>query len=277
MKCNRGAGTARFVASLVLIAIGLAARPASAAEGGDEENPGWTGTLAISANSQTGTTDSFSGSLDAETERVFNERDEVKARFNVTYGVSRDGTDNPSSTDVTANSQTLTGGHKRTFSETYYWGSNLSAARDTTQNLEVRATFDTGPGVRLWHRKPADKKHFDIGFGPGYRLEIFDGNTGGTVDENGDIDNFIDLVASFEYKNRLFGDRVDFTHTGSFRIPMNDFAAYLIRTEVIFGLPITEAWSFRTAFLLEYTAQPGSDDVLNKTVTRTTVGLEYKF
>jgi len=52
--------------------------------------------------------------------------------------------------------------------------------------------------------------------------------------------------------------------------------AYLLRSEIIFGLPITQSWSFRTAFLVEYTADPGSDEV-NNTLTRTTVGLDYKF
>jgi putative salt-induced outer membrane protein YdiY len=263
--------------SLFALAVVVGAAGAGfAAEGEPEENPGWEGNVAISANAQTGTTDSFSGSLDAEAQRTFNEKkDEVKARFNATYGTTRKRNDDKND-EVTADSQILTLLHKRIITPLVYWGSNASAGRDTTQDLEVRATIDTGPGLRVWHREPVDKTHFDINFGPGYRYELYDGNTGGTVDENGDADHYIDLVAGFEYKNQLFGDRVDFIHTGSARVPMNNLDAYLLRSEIIFGLPITSAWSFRTAFLVEYTAEPGSDEV-NNTLTRTTLGLDYKF
>lgn len=261
---------------IALVVVAGLAGAGFAAEGEPEENPGWVGNVAISANAQTGTTDSFLGSLDAEAQRTFNEKkDEVKARFNATYGTTRK-RDDDKNDEVTADSQLLTLGHKRVVTSVFFWGSNASAGRDTTQDLEVRATLDTGPGLRLWHREPVDKTHFDVNFGPGYRYELYDGNTGGTVDENGDADHYIDLVAGFEYKNQLFDDRVDFTHTGSVRVPMNNLDAYLLRSEIVFSLPITSAWSFRTAFLVEYTAEPGSDEV-NNTLTRTSLGLDYKF
>ena len=152
-----------------------------------------------------------------------------------------------------------------------------SVARDSTQDLDVRYLLTTGPGYRFWEAEvQPDKQHFDVAAGMGYRFEIWDGNTGSTRSNNGDTDNFADVVVAAEYKNLLFDDKIEYSHTASARMPANDPGAYLLRTELILGIPITEAWSFRTSFLAEYTADPGADEVQN-TTTRTTVGLGYKF
>lgn len=271
-------GRSRSAVITMAITFALSGGAVRAEEGEEAENEGWNGSIALSGNAQTGTTDSFSGSFDAATDRAFNEaRDEVKARFNATYGVTRDSSDTPTKKETTANSQRLDLGHKHVFNPTLFWGSNSFAERDTTQSLEVRAAADTGPGIRLWSRDPVDESHFDINFGPGYRYELYDGNTGAGVDDNGDADHFIDVVGGFEYKNQLFDDKVDFTHTGSIRMAANEPNAFLVRSEIIFSLPLTTAWSFRTGFLVEYNNDPGSDDVLNKTTTRTSLGLDYKF
>jgi len=46
-------------------------------------------------------------------------------------------------------------------------------------------------------------------------------------------------------------------------------------TEVIFGIPLTPAWSFRTSYYVEYNGvQP---DEVNNLTTRAAVGLGYTF
>jgi len=251
----------------------------------EEKKEGWTGEIALSVNAQSGSTDTFAGSIDVGTERTFDERDRYRARFNGVYGTtrSRDSDDN---TQTIANSQTLSGDWKRSISERFSWLTAPSVARDNTQDLEVRAMFTTGPTYRVWHGENADKSHFDIFAGPGYRFEIYDGNTGAQLQpnppggadtsQNGDTDHFADIVVGFEYKHGLFDDKVEYRQTASARMPANDVGAYLLRSEIIFGVPITAAWSFRTGFVIEYVAEPGSDEV-NNTTTRTNVGLEYKF
>ena len=49
----------------------------------------------------------------------------------------------------------------------------------------------------------------------------------------------------------------------------------MVRSEVIIGVPLTEAWSFRTSFLVEYTNDVPAK--VTQTRTNTTIGLGYKF
>ena len=58
-------------------------------------------------------------------------------------------------------------------------------------------------------------------------------------------------------------------------MPANDVNAYVLTTEAIAGLPLTEAWSLRISFFVEYLkTQPKQ---VNNLTTRTTLGLGYKF
>ena len=241
----------------------------------DETKEGWTGELALAVNAQTGSTDTFAGSLDANTERTWNDKDLLKFRFNGVYGTSRSRGDSDG-TKTIQNSQGLFGNWKHQIRERFFWATGTEASRDSTQDLDVRFVLATGPGYRFWQGEEAPKQHLDLSAGPGYRYEAYDGNTGGTVSENGDTDHYADLVVAFEYANLFFDDRLEYTQTGSARMPANDTSSYLLRSEVILGVPLTEAWSFRTTFVVEYVASPGSDEV-NNTTTRTSVGLGYKF
>jgi hypothetical protein len=58
-------------------------------------------------------------------------------------------------------------------------------------------------------------------------------------------------------------------------MPVNDPEAYVLITEVIFGIPLTPAWSFRASYYVEYNGvQP---DEVNNLTTRAAVGLGYTF
>jgi putative salt-induced outer membrane protein YdiY len=138
----------------------------------------------------------------------------------------------------------------------------------------VRLWLTTGPGYRVWQGEMPKKEHFDVTVGGGYRYELYDGNTGDPTDDGYDS-QLADVLATFEYKNNLFDGRIEYTHTGGAAMPVNDPNAYVLRTEAIIGVPLTAAWSFRTTFLFEYTNDVPDD--VNSTLTRTTMGIGYKF
>jgi hypothetical protein len=257
----------------IFTAVGLFSSVAATAE--DEKNDGWTGQLALSVNAQSGTTDTFAGSVDASTERSW-DKDDVNFRFNGVYGTTRS-RDKDRNNETIQNSQAIFGDWKRTIHARFFWNSGSEVSRDSTQDLDLRTQLATGPGYRLWEAEvEPTKQHFDLSLGMGYRYEIWDGNTGSTRSDNGDTDHFADVVLAAQYRNLLFDDKIEYAHSASARMPANDPGSYLLRTEMILGVPITEAWSFRTTFVAEYTANPGADEV-NNTTTRTSVGLGYKF
>lgn len=244
----------------------------------DEIEKGWTGSLALSFAAQTGTVDSFSGSAEAGAERTW-EKDHVGIRLTGVYGTSRDRknepANRPSSDDTTADSQTLKGDWKHTIHERWFWNSDSSVSRDSTQDLKVRARVATGPGYRFWEGGDAPKEHFDLSAGLGYRYESYDGNRGGTVDENSFDKNLADIIAAFEYKNLLFDGKIEYSHTGSAAMPANDINAYIITSEIIGAVPLTDAWSFRTGLFYEYVNDVPQD--VNPSTFRVTLGFGYDF
>ncbi len=254
---------------------------ASAAAEGDETVRKWTGEVALSFAAQTGTVDTLNGDLDAKLERSW-ERDVASARVTGAFGQTRDRNDDPSGNQTTQNSQGLFLNHTRTISHAYLWRSALELSRDPTVDREVRFVVATGPGYLLWEGEKADKQRFEGRVGMGYRYELFDGNTGpdpetGLFDrsQNGYDANLVDGILSFEYRNLFFEGAMEWTHTGSAAMPFNDVAAYLIRTEGIIGIPLTATWSFRASVLFEY--NNNAPDNQNKALTRSVVGLGYKF
>ena len=264
-------------ASWIAIGLLLTAGVSFAEDAAEEEEAVWAGELNVSIAATSGTVDTFSGSIDTKAERTWNTIDLLAARFVGVYGTKRERNDSRSSTETIQNAQTLSARWKHTVSKRFFWLTPTSVARDSVQELEVRYALASGPGYRLWmpEDKPT-KRHFDLSAGPGYRYEIWDGNTGGPTDENGDTSHFADMVVGFEYKNLFFDEKVEYTHTGSARMPVHDTVSYILTSELIFDVPLTAGWAFRTGFVIEYVANPGTDEITN-TTTRTSVGLGYKF
>lgn len=260
-----------MIRTISAAAVALILVAASAATAGGD---GWTGEVSASITAQTGTTDSFAGSIDAKTERAW-EKDTAAVRFSGVYGTTKmRNNSSQTGSEVTQNSQALLGDWKRTIHERFFWDTSSELSRDNIQDREVRAALSTGPGYRFWEGEDKGKMHFDVSTGIGYRYELYDGNTGAPTN-TGDEDHFADIVASFEYKNMLIEDRLEYSHTGTAKMPANAPDQYTLTTEIILGVPITEAWSFRLGFLAEYLAE--QPDEINNTTTRTTVGLGYKF
>ena len=269
-RTTRGSG-----AGLVL-AIGLMAGSPSAAhdEPAAPVNEGWKGGVSASITAQTGTVDTIAGAIDAVAEQTF-ERDWLRGRFNGVFGTSRDRRGEGSKDDVLQDAQGLFGDWKRTVHERFFWQSGTELSRDSVQDRYVRAGTNTGPGYRFWEGTDATLEHFDTSLGIGYRYELYELNKSQDNRKKRDHDHFADVGLGFEYKNGLFQDAVQFTHTGTARMPVNDPQAYVLITEVIFGIPLTPAWSFRTSYYVEYNGvQP---DEVNNLTTRAAVGLGYTF
>lgn len=273
MKRDQMFGNLLFAGVAFLL---LASGAATAAE------EGWAGDVGVALTAQSGTVDTFAGSIDAKGSRTW-AQDVAQLRFTGVYGTSRNKNDGTSERQVIQNSQALFGDLKHTFTDRYFWNTGSELSRDSTTDRDVRFAISTGPGYRAWMGGEADKEHFDIYTGIGYRYEQYDGNANdgptfgdGTGDDlDNDVANLADLVAGFEYKNGLFEERVEYTHLFIGKAPANDFNAYILRTEVLIGIPLSESWSFRTGVLVEYVNDtPENTDALT---TRTTVGLGYKF
>ena len=260
----------RMFGYLMLAGAALGLLVAGAATATEE---GWSGDVGVAVTAQSGTQDTFAGSIDAKGTRHWAD-DVAEIRFNGVYGTSRNKNDGNSERQVIQNAQGLFGDWKHTFTERAFWTSGSELSRDNTTDRDVRFSINTGPGYRAWMGGDAKKEHFDIHAGLGYRYEQYDGN-GNDPGSDKDVANLADLVAGFEYKNGFFDDRVEYTHTFLGKAPANDFNAYLLRTEVLIGIPLSEAWSFRTGVLVEWVNDtPENTDALT---TRTTVGLGYKF
>lgn len=256
---------------VLVLASGLAWPTVSQAE---DEPEGWTGDVNLSVAAGSGTTSTFAGNFDAKTERSFG-KDKVGVRLNATLGTSKPRKER---TETTQDSQALTGSWKRIIHERFFWNSGTEVSRDNVQDRELRALVKTGPGYRFWQGDGDGKEHFDVSAGMGYRHEIYDGNlahTPGGESVQGESFNFADAVAGFDYKKRLFDDKIDFSHTADVALPMNDTKAFIVTTEVIVGIPLSKAWSVRFATLVQYTNFV--EDDIEKLRTTTTVGLGYKF
>ena len=236
----------------------------------DEIKTGWSGEVSASFAAQTGTVDTVAVTGDASTTRTW-EKDEVTLRFTGSYGTS---SETGGTKDTIQDNQALRGAWRRTLIDRLFLDSRTLVSRDSSQDRRLRFMLNSGPGYRVWRGEDEAKSHFDVSAGLGYRYEVYDGNANQAFMDT-DIDHLVDLVAAFEYKNMLFDDKIDFTHTAAIAIPANSLSNYLVRSEAIIGVPLTAAWSFRTSFVIEYTNEV--PDRINKTRTNTTIGLGYKF
>jgi hypothetical protein len=264
-------------ARLATVGVSLIALIAAAGAGAKDETPeGWTGEAALSVTAQSGSVDTFAGAVDMTADREWTE-DVVGVRFSGVYGTSKDRDGLDSKNETIQNSQGLYGDWRHTIHERFFWNTADEVSRDSTQDREVRVRLVTGPGYRTWEGEEPEARHFDVTVGMGYRYELYDGNNDvdPAVNVDGSDQNLADVVAGFEYKNKLFGDRILWTHTGSAAVPVNKPEAYLITTEAIAGVPLTEAWNFRTGIFYEYVNDVPDDR--NPSTLRVTIGLGYKF
>jgi putative salt-induced outer membrane protein YdiY len=249
--------------------VGLAAAPVMAEEGDGTKD--WDGEVSLAGTAQTGTVETIAGTADLSAMRMFT-KDRLTARLTATYGTSKTKGD---SRDTTADSQIVRFAWRRQVHNRFFWGSRTNVGRDSTQDRKIRFLVNSGPGYRFWEADSEPKKnHFDVSTGLGFRYEVYDGNNN-DPDQKTDTKTLADLAAGFEYKNMLFDEKLEFSHTGAIAVPANAPDEFIVVTEVIVGVPLTASWTFRTTFLLEYTNEVPAD--VDETMTRTTIGLGYKF
>lgn len=268
MSMSEAAAGRRWSLVLILVGAFVAASGPATAEGDAK----WTGDVSLSVTAQSGTTDTFAGAFDANGARD-TEKDHVGVRLKADYGTSRNIDDG--GTNTTQDSQELTADWKHTVHDRFFWQSGSEVSRDSTQDRKLRAAVDTGPGYRVWRSDDEGKEHFDLMGGVGYRFEVYGLPPAETNQNGNDSAHFADLIAGFEYKNMLFDNKIDYTHTGSVQAPANSFSDFIATTEAIVAVPLSEAWSFRTSFLVAYVNEV--PDRVNKVTTKTSIGLGYKF
>lgn len=272
---------------VVAVVVALCVVSPAVAQDAKEVEEGWTGDLALSISAQTGSVDTFAGTVDSGIERLWTE-DDLRFRFTGAYGTSRDSKNDPSDEDsqddVVQDTQTLRGDWKHRLAERWFWESGSMLSRDSTQDLDVRYRLATGPGYRVWQGEDSPKQHFDVSAGVGYRYEIYDGNTGPSTEndtlgdlvvDNGTDSHLADLIAKFDYKNILFDGKIIWSHTGGIAMPANKTGAFIVTTEAIASIPITAGWSFRTGLFYEYVNDV--PDNINPSTFRATVGVGYEF
>lgn len=267
MLSNAGVQGGNMTRSIARVAVALILLAGSATA---EDKNGWSSDVSASLSAQTGTTRTLSGTFDGKTTRAW-EKDVASIRINATYGTSDDDT---KAKETTQDNQALLLDWKHTIDDRFFMSTQSEVSRDSTQDRRLRFRVDSGPGYRVWQADDSGKDHFDVSTGLGYRYEVYDGNTN-TANADTNMDQFVDAVLGFEYKNMLFDDKIEWTYTGGLNVPMNAVEAFIVRSEIIIGVPLTEAWSFRTSFLVEYTNEVPAK--VTQARTNTTIGLGYKF
>lgn len=269
-RSRRRIGATRATAWLGAALLVLAPIAAQA-EDEPADDQGWSGEVILAFASQTGTVDTIAGTLDANATRTW-EKDSLGLRLLGAYGRARKL--DSDADDKTADSQIFRANHQHRFTERFFFETRNETSREGIQDRDLRFALNAGPGIRVWQGEERTKEFFDLSTGVGYRHEITDGNRN-DPGNNKSNDNLADFVAAFEYRNLLFDQKIEFSHTGGAALPANRPDAYILRTEVKLGVPLVASWSLNAGFFLEYTNDV--PDKVNELLTRSTIGLGYKF
>jgi putative salt-induced outer membrane protein YdiY len=260
---------------LALGALALAFAPLQATGADEEATDGWSGSLNLGGSLTTGNTDSFSGSLEATATHEW-EVDSITGTAKGIYGYT--------DSAETANAQSLVGRYRHDWTDRFFGYAQAEGGRDAIQLIRWRALLSAGPGYRIW--EAGKKRYLDAELGAGYRHEAYLRETDGRGPDPAaprpdrqETRDDANARLAWEYLD-LWGDALEVKHNFEILLPVNDPAGFLFRTGVVFAVPISDAWFFRTAFDLQYLNTPATDqdgNDLKKFDTKTTVGLEYRF
>lgn len=213
----------------------------------------WKGRVAVGTTLAAGNRDVLSGKIDALLERDFR-YDHIEFRLSAIYGKANGVLSN--------NSQSVGSRYKHFFQDDLYGFAGLEFSRDPVKDLSLRGLLNLGAGWTLWDGGKDRKLSLEAGVG--FRHE----NIGNETRNDGTA-----RVAVF-FSEVLFSD-VTLKQKVEGIIPVVDFAAWLGRMETTISVPLSENWSFRTHFKLDYQAQPAiGKDPLDFLAT---TGLEYRF
>lgn len=141
---------------------------------------------------------------------------------------------------------------------------NTAARRDTLDDIDIRTSFYTGPGLNIW--RSGQSQSFDMQLGLGVRFE-------NSNRRSNDVD-FPVAQYRIRYKDLYFGN-VKFRNFYSLEVPFTDLEDYYMELTSTLAIPIAGGWSFRNSLKVQYAAQPtrGNPNVQVDVGT----GVEYQF
>ena len=155
---------------------------------------------------------------------------------------------------------------KHTFTDRFFWLSNVGADSDQIQGRNIRILANTGPGYRIWQGE--ENEFFDISSGIGYRYEKLRND-----DRTRTTNDLIDAIAGYDYQ-QTFGEAIEIIHSTDLYAPVNDIEDFLAKSEITLSVPLFSGLHFRNNARYEYVNEPAEGR--QNSNFWLTIGLEYR-
>ena len=141
---------------------------------------------------------------------------------------------------------------------------NSSARRDTLDDLDIRTSLYTGPGLNIW--RGGKSQSFDMQLGLGVRFE----------ESNRRSDDLDFPVAQYRVRYKdLYFDNVKFRNFYTLEVPLDNLEDFYMELNSSVAVPISGGWSFNNSLRIQYAAEPTRNNP-NVEVKMET-GLQYQF
>lgn len=205
----------------------------------------WTGTIGLASNLFSGKKTTSIVTLAADIERKWpRDQIDIDLRFTNDFDDSRQA---PNEENEFKGQFETEYRHHATSRWQYFV--NSAVRRDTLEDMNLRTSFYTGPGMNLW-RAP-NSRTLDMQLGLGVRYE--DSST-----RNNDFDV---PVAQFRMRYKdIYFNNLKLRQFFTLEIPLNDTSDYYIESNTGLSIPITNGWSFNNAVRFRYSAIPTLDN-----------------
>lgn len=260
-----------FVPLLVTLVTATALLIGGAANAQEEEaDTAWHGTFDLGISANIGTTDSFAGTLFAETKKAWH-TNELNFTLDVAYGFTND-SDNGDS--LTADYQRATGKYKRflpdLIADQVYWFLQGQVGRNNIQEIQYNTLVDSGLGWRFWEVDEVQKNFWEIEGGIGYR---YDNYQLPSIFDNLEDRSLVNGRLASEVR-RAFSV-VEVGAATAFHLPFNDTNAWFFDASSFMDVPLSESWKLTSRLTLNYLNDPPGD--ADKSNLLISAGLGYTF
>ncbi|GAB4299250.1 MAG: hypothetical protein Fur0025_38100 [Oscillatoriaceae cyanobacterium] len=220
----------------------------------------WTGTIGLGSYFFSGSKTTSIITLDADIERKW-PRDQIDIGLRITNDFDDSRQEPNKELEFEGRFETE---YRHHMTSRWQYFVNYAARRDTLEDMNVRTSFYTGPGMNLW-RAP-NSRTLDMQLGLGARYE--DSST-----RNNDFDV---PVAQFRLRYKdIYFKNLKLRQFFTLEIPLNDTSDYYIESNTGLSIPITNGWSFNNAVRFRYSAIPTLDNPNVRVNWQT--GIEYEF
>lgn len=220
----------------------------------------WTGTIGLGSYFFSGTKTTSIITLDADIERKW-PRDQIDIGLRLTNDLDDSRQEPNKEIEFEGRFETE---YRHHMTSRWQYFVNYAARRDTLEDMNVRTSFYTGPGMNLW-RAP-NSRTLDMQLGLGARYE--DSST-----RNNDFDV---PVAQFRLRDKdIYFKNLKLRQFFTLEIPLNDTSDYYIESNTGLSIPITNGWYFNNAVRFRYSAIPTLDNPNVRVNWQT--GIEYNF